>query len=64
MTNHPMTNSLYLGQSSVNLSSDLKGFLISHSSGGFDDSILLAKPFVPPLGMGGLVGAKGKAELP
>jgi hypothetical protein len=34
----------------VNLSSELKDFLISRASGGFDGSYLLAKPFIPPLG--------------
>ncbi len=48
--NVPINRVDYLGQSPVNLSSELKDFLISRASGGFDGSILLAKPFIPPLG--------------
>jgi hypothetical protein len=40
----------YLGQSSVNLGDELKNFLITRASGGFDGSFLIAKPFIPPLG--------------
>jgi RHS repeat-associated protein len=40
----------YLGLDSVNLSSELQDFLISGASGGFDGSILLAKPFIAPIG--------------